>query len=1121
MSKINKYSFIHGGAKENVESLLNKLFTDQKQDQELEISLYDYDVNKEKVTDISFEHYKNIISYIKRKSINEKKELKEETTEDIIYTDDKGTNYRIILDGSKNTNDINSKLSDLYTKNNHVIFKAILEKIGRENLIIKDTLQKIDIDELFSRCRLSAEKKVHKDQIRDIVKIIDYNVSQKIIFRYKQRISYVFFENEHHKMKIDVTLVKQNNNVDLVENSYPRYEIEIEIYKKSNNNKNDPKLLKIFYEEYYKLLKIIQKSSHIITKSEADIVMNKYCEILSLNKNKINMLEAMQSVSLEIQHVLDYVPNQTNLTDKPDGERSNLICANGECYIISNTLKIKKTNIKCDKEYNNTIADCEYVYIGKKRKHLCLLFDMLYYKNVDVRTEILLSKRLEILDDFIKNVLSNKEYKIHSSKIVKLQGDALATYYKKDILEYFSIMNHNLESVKNNFVFQKKYFMNPTGTQDNEIFKFAEIMWTTCTKMNVCPYKIDGLMFTPLEQKYTKDIRNILKWILKWKPDVNNSIDFYIEFVRNRETGEIMKLFDNSDDTSTKLKGKVYKIAHLYVGQMFKGHESYKLFMTSHKKNDAYLFTGDDSNVRDSEGNIIQDKTVVEFYYDAKSDIDDNYRWVPIKTRHDKTDSVKRFGRRYGNSKDTAEKIWRSITNPVSMDDFVALAKDGNFTEYSQIVKSRISQKIIAAERSKHYQRQIARPMNDFHNWIKSTLIFSYFSPKYDTNNKIVVLDIGVGKGLEIMKMFYARIDLMVGIDINPNSIYSEIDGAESRYKQMKETNRNFAPMYFVVADAANKLDLDNQLSIIPNMEDKNKILIRRFFDMDKENKKRYQRFNRVNVQMSISRFLENTTTWNNFIFNINKYMEPNGFMIITTLDGELVDKLFSEHNKYKVHYMDAESNKKLLFEFVKTYDSKSGEIYDVGNKFQYYNSTMHDINAYDNEYLVDRRFLVKELKSKCNLQLMETNTYDRLFNINKEYFDKYAQWEEFYKTRNFLLEAKKYYNQEADINKACFELTKLCRYYIFQKLPEDEDTYYTKYESYKSESDIIRKKIPHKSRFTKTDASLGNESKQERVLDKHNSDNKSSEDSSSEDEDSSSEDEDSSSEDEDSSDSD
>ena len=57
---------------------------------------------------------------------------------------------------------------------------------------------------------------------------------------------------------------------------------------------------------------------------------------------------------------------------------------------------------------------------------------------------------------------------------------------------------------------------------------------------------MDGIIFTGLEQKYTRDKREQKYPIYKYKPPETNSIDIYITYQRNPETGGYLEIFDNS-----------------------------------------------------------------------------------------------------------------------------------------------------------------------------------------------------------------------------------------------------------------------------------------------------------------------------------------------------------------------------------------------------------------------------------------------------------------------------------------------------------------------------------------------------------------------------------------------
>ena len=100
----------------------------------------------------------------------------------------------------------------------------------------------------------------------------------------------------------------------------------------------------------------------------------------------------------------------------------------------------------------------------------------------------------------------------------------------------------------NEILFHPKYFMFPSGGNDSEAFIFSDIIWTSCTendKIN-CPYDLDGIIYTGMEQRYTRDKREQKLPIYKYKPPDKNSIDVYVTYERNNETGTYLEVFDNS-----------------------------------------------------------------------------------------------------------------------------------------------------------------------------------------------------------------------------------------------------------------------------------------------------------------------------------------------------------------------------------------------------------------------------------------------------------------------------------------------------------------------------------------------------------------------------------------------
>ena len=66
-------------------------------------------------------------------------------------------------------------------------------------------------------------------------------------------------------------------------------------------------------------------------------------------------------------------------------------------------------------------------------------------------------------------------------------------------------------------------------------------------------------------------------------------------------------------------------------------------------------------------------------------------------------------------------------------------------------------------------------------------------------------------------------------------------------------------------------------------------------------------------------------------------------------------------------------------------------------------------------------------------MRLVETDTFENLFNTYNEFFNSAAETESVNDTKNYFLKVKKFYDKTDD-NKNWFNFSRLNRYYIFQK---------------------------------------------------------------------------------------
>jgi SAM-dependent methyltransferase len=376
-------------------------------------------------------------------------------------------------------------------------------------------------------------------------------------------------------------------------------------------------------------------------------------------------------------------------------------------------------------------------------------------------------------------------------------------------------------------------------------------------------------------------------------------------------------------------------------------------------------------------------------------------------------------------------KVWHSILNPVLMSDFIQLSNDSLYEKYHKELKARIDFSLIKLDKQQvYYQKRmdkIVEDMRRYHNWVKSNLIYTYLNPMYDENIRYKVLDIGCGVGGDVMKYYYVEVEMMVGIDPDLSGLISGTNCAVARYQNQKKTHADFPPMFFIQANPANLLQWDEQLKIVCRMSQDNKKLFDKFFTWDKTK----TLFDRVNCSMSIHYLFSEENSWNNFCENLNMYMRDGALLTISTMDGHKVNDRLKGVDKFTQYY-DENGEKKVLFEIVKKYDDNTKE--KLGLAIDIHMAWAFDEGVYQTEYLVYPEFLIKSLKEKCNMELIETGLFEDLFNESRSFLELSSNVEEDVKSKKFFTEAYKYYTP-SELNVKCYDYTFLHRYYVFRKV--------------------------------------------------------------------------------------
>jgi len=173
----------------------------------------------------------------------------------------------------------------------------------------------------------------------------------------------------------------------------------------------------------------------------------------------------------------------------------------------------------------------------------------------------------------------------------------------------------------------------------------------------------------------------------------------------------------------------------------------------------------------------------------------------------------------------------------------------------------------------------------------------------------------------------------------------------------------------------------------------------------------------------------------NNFCENINTYLTNDGYILISTLDGDLLHNDFIKGNgKIQGHYVNNNGEKELFFEFIREYDKNTKSIKKSGLGYKFYNILFKEKGQYDNEYLVSKDYLIETFKKKCNLELIETDLFLNTYNQQKLFFNEIAELDENKSSKSYFMKIKEYYNQDDEINKVSLKFTKYHRFYIFKR---------------------------------------------------------------------------------------
>ena len=328
-----------------------------------------------------------------------------------------------------------------------------------------------------------------------------------------------------------------------------------------------------------------------------------------------------------------------------------------------------------------------------------------------------------------------------------------------------------------------------------------------------------------------------------------------------------------------------------------------------------------------------------------------------IEEHYSSYEDIRQSGINFGNHHDIANKIWRTIYNPVTQE---MITTGNNIPSISE-------------EEQKYYNRDVKRDksislsMQDFHNKIikNRILLGSVTNELKKTNDSISLLDLACGKGGDIAKWRDNNIDVCVGVDYMSNNIDDKQDGACARnnfYKnQAIEQGKSFPTSYFIVGDVSkpmkdNKFITNAEYSTLANnLWLPNDTLSTNF---------KINKFNIVSVMFALHYFFRSETVLDQFIENVASNVKQGGYFIGCCFDGKKIFEKLSDVPKGGS--VDKFKNGRLMWKIIRNYrqtqfkDDESS----VGMSIKVYISS---INQIIEEFLVNFEYLKVKL-AKYNI---------------------------------------------------------------------------------------------------------------------------------------------------------
>ena len=686
------------------------------------------------------------------------------------------------------------------------------------------------------------------------------------------------------------------------------------------------------------------------------------------------------------------VPNinqNYTVTDKADGDRKLLYIApeTGKVYVINTNMNVQFTgSMTRNKDLFNTLLDGEHILYNKDRKFINLYtaFDIYYLKGENVRMKAFLPPA-----NTPSNTPSTKETDLNNFRL-----PILISTIKKLLPESVVKRNKSAAPLPSPLRIEHKNFHAVSAIQT--IFQGCDLILKKVAD-GLFEYHTDGLIFTPAHLgvganrvgEQVKPLKSTWNYSFKWKPVEQNTVDFLIsvkklanggDYVGNKfETGLDM----NQASQLTQFKTVILRVGfdenkHGYInpcqdvidaklptfGGDLDDEDTYKpvqFYPTQPSDVNAGItnilldngVNGEKIMLTENK-EVIEDNMIVEFSYDATKE--EQWRWLPLKVRYDKTEEFRAGLPNFGNAYHVANSNWRTIHNPITQEMITTgLNIPTELVDDDDVYYNRTSNKTST------------QALRDFHNrYVKKSLLNSV-AKRGDT-----LIDLAVGKGGDFPKWISANLKFVFGVDIARDNIQNRLDGACARFLRNKKSFKHMPDALFVNGNSSVNLRSGNAL-----YSDKDKQITKAVFGEGPKDAKALGQgvykaygigtdgFDICSIQFAIHYMFENNETLQSFLRNVSEVTKVGGYFIGTSYDGKVIFNLLRKLKEGDHTTIMAEEGveQTKIWEVTKRYNREEFEdnVSCLGYGIDVYQES---INKTFREYLVNYEYLTQLLEN-------------------------------------------------------------------------------------------------------------------------------------------------------------